>query len=147
MKHCLKPHGPRGVMLLGFAAVSLTLGFAYTRPGAGRGLAWLDQVIPVSILGWLWAATGFWLLISGFRIRQSRALAAFSGLCFLWGTAYLIASIINVTHGHPPIGYTLIPVFYGLTIACAAAVRMVNPAPQHVEVVVKPGPKNGGHRG
>lgn len=141
----LKPHGPRGVMLLGFAAVSLTMGAAYAQATSSRSLKWLDDVVPISILGWLWIIVGAWLLIAAFRIRQSWALAGFSGLCFLWGSAYAIASIINLANHQPATGYTLVVVFYGLAIACGAAVRMVNPAQSHIEVVVKPGPKGGSH--
>lgn len=142
--HRLKPHGPRGVMLLGFAAVSLTLGYAYAaQPRSGRTLAWLDAVVPLNILGWAWLLVGAWLVISAFRIKQSRALSAFSGLCFLWGTAYAIALIINITSGNPPSGFTIIPIFYGFTVVCAAAVRMVNPAQSHAEVVMKPGGRHG----
>lgn len=141
----LKPHGPRGVMLLGFAAVSLTMGAAYAQAPSSRSLKWLDDVIPISILGWLWVLGGVWLLLAAFRIRQSWALAGFAGLCFLWGSAYGISCIINLANGQPPSGYTLVVVFYGLATACGAAVRMVNPAQSHIEVVVKPGPKGGSH--
>ncbi|MBM6622680.1 hypothetical protein JTF08_13775 [Micrococcaceae bacterium RIT802] len=138
----LKPHGPRGVMLLGFALLALTMGYAYAgRPDRGGTLAWLDHVIPIPVFGYLWILVGGWLTLSAFRVNQSRALGAFSGMCFLWAMAYAISGVINLANGEPPRGFTLIPAFLALTIACAAATRMVNPASSHVEVVVKPGPR------
>lgn len=136
----LKPHGPRGVMLLGFAGVALTLGWTYITEPAGRTLGWLDDVIPLDVFGAAWILSGLWLVAGAFSIRQSRPLAAFSGMSILWGTAYLWAVIINLANGEPPVGYSLTVIFYCLAIACGAAVRMSNPAPSHLEVVRKPGP-------
>lgn len=145
------PHGPRGVMLLGFSGVALTLGLTYIIEPAGRILGWLDDVIPLDTFGTLWVLTGLWLLFAAFSVRQSRALAAMAGMSTLWGTAYLWATIINLANGEPPAGYSLTVIFYCLALACGAAVRMANPAPTHLEVIRKPGlppdPKIGGQHG
>lgn len=143
MKH-LKPHGPRGVMLLGFALLALTFGYAYITAKSPGTLAWLDDRVPLEYLGWLWVGTGIWLAISAFRIGQSKALVLFSGMCAGAGTAYAISCIIALQHGQPAVGYTLVAVFYALSIACGAAVRMVNPAASHLEIVVKPGHREDG---
>ena len=136
-----KPYGPRGSMLLGFVVISLAIFYAYSRPGAGRGLGWFTNYIPIIWLAWISGAVGLWLLIAAFRIKQSRALSTFSGLCFLWGTLYAVPAITQGIQGTPPAGVSLVGLFYGLTITCGAAVRMINPAKSHMEVVEKPGPR------
>jgi hypothetical protein len=140
----LKPHGPRGVMLLGFVVISTTICYAYLQPGAGRGLTWFTAYIPISWLAILSGVVGVWLLVSAFRIKQSRALSAFSGLCFLWGTLYAVPAVIAGLNGTPPTGISLVGLYYGLTITCGAAVRMINPARSHMEVIEKPGPRRSG---
>lgn len=140
----LKTHGPRGTMLLGFSIISLTFGYAYISEDVSPGsLRWLAEVIPLSVFGWLWLAIGVWLAAGAFSVRQSKALGAYAAICFMWGSAYLVAVVNSLTHGNGPGAYYMVPIFYGLTIACGAAVRMVNPAQSHVAAVLKPGPPDG----
>lgn len=121
-----RPRGPRGAMLLGFAAVSLSLGTAYITEERDA-LDWLNETISTVFLGWAWVLLGGWLAVAAFRKRQAIALGAFSGLCFLWGTMYLIAMVHDAAQEMDSTTYPIAFIFYGMTIACGAAVRMGNP--------------------
>lgn len=135
-----KPHGPRGTLMLGFGLVGTTLGYSYIAQDAqAASLVWLTDLIPLPVFGVVWIMVGVLLILCSFGVRQARALGAFAGICFFWGCAYLIAFIINVTHDNVQGVYIMVPIFWGLALACGSAVRMVNPAKTHLAVVFKPG--------
>ena len=137
----LPPHGPRGMFMLGFGITSATLGTSILISGSrSRSLAWLTEFLPYQVFGILWLIVGVWLVGSAFSIKQSKAISALAGMCFMWGTAYLIADAINLFRGGMTGVYITAFLFYGISLACGAAVRMVNPASSHLEVVKKAGP-------
>lgn len=127
-------------MLLGFSMISFTMGYSYLFNGnKPTSLGWISDLIPLPIFGFLWVGIGVWLAISAFSVNQGPALGAFSGISAAWGIAYLIASIINLLHSNIQGAYILVPIFWGMSIACASSLKMVNPARSHVVVIMKTG--------
>lgn len=131
----LRPKGPRGVMLLGFGITGMTLGLSYFIHGGGArdSLEWLTNLIPMQVFAVCWFIVGLWLAVAAFTYQHKLALAAHSGLCVLWGTAYGVAAVIKMIHGEEIDAFFIVPLFWGLAVACGAAVRMSNPVQNNTQ--------------
>jgi len=116
-------------MLLGFGITGMTLGLTYFVSGdaSARSLDWLTNLIPMQVFAACWFIVGLWMAVAAFTYQHKLALAAHSGLCVLWGTAYGVAAVIKMIHGEEMNAFFFVPLFWGLAVACGAAVRMNNP--------------------
>lgn len=137
-----KLYGPRGLVLLGFGVVSGMLGAGYASGlfGNGPSLAWLNSVVPLVFLGWVWLGVGVWQIVAAFQIDQSKPLGAFSAMCFLWGVGYAVDAGYQIARGSPPVVLFMVVIFWALTLACIGIGRMFNPGEVHLRRILKPGP-------
>lgn len=124
-------YGPRGWALVGFAIVSLSFSGLYLLPFSAS-----DNVrgpLGYEFWGYIWLASGIWMLISAVKVDQAKALGLFAGVLFLTGATYLFTG--------SPIRAVM---FWGLSWACFCVGRMINPAEEHTEEVIRPGPPGQG---
>ena len=131
-------NGAKGVALLSFGVMASLFGVAFLSPWAiipppPRGLAFLNEIIPLEILGGAWWASAAWLVFGAFREDQSRAFGPFSGMLFVWSASYAFSA----WEEYHRTGYTMFwlssALFLALLVACLAIARLVNAPPIDIE--------------
>lgn len=127
-------NGAKGLALLAFGVMAGLFGVAFLSPWAiipppPRGLILLNELVPLEVWGGLWWLAAGWLIVGAFREDQSKAMAPFAGMLFIWAASYA-SSTWEEFHRT---GYSVLwfpaTLFLTLLIACLAIARLVNAPP------------------
>ncbi len=133
-RHKCHINGAKGMALLSFGIMAGLFGVAFLSPWAiipppPRGLVFLNEIIPLEVWGGAWWAASLWLVVGAFREDQSKALAPFAAMLFIWAASYGFSAWDE----YQRTGYTLFwfsaSLFLSLLIACLAIARLVNAPP------------------
>lgn len=136
----MKVNGAKGVALLSFGIMASLFGIAFLSPWAiipppPQGLVFLNGLIPLEIWGGLWWVASGALIIGAFTQDQSKALAPFTGMLFIWAASYGFSAWDEFSRT----GYTLFwftsALFGALLVACLAIARLVNAPPVDIEAL------------
>lgn len=150
--HVQRPHGSRGVIMLGFAMVAFGFGTGYTWPGVlppetfnALGTKLVQFILPLQIWGVAWYIAGVSLLTNAFRVEQGRAMGLITGLFTAWSLSHLNGFVLACINGTPNTGWLASLIYAGLVVACLGISRLPNPATTHKVIVDAPGePTTGG---
>ncbi|WP_104164657.1 hypothetical protein [Arthrobacter sp. SX1312] len=87
----LKPYGPRGVIMLCLAVVSLGRAMAYlpSEHPTFTPVVLLQWPIPIPFWGAVWAVVCVLLLVQAFRRDHALALAVMAAMSTLWAGIYI----------------------------------------------------------
>lgn len=140
-------NGARGIALLGFAGISLLLGLGFAAgpllgeysiwPPVPGGLNLAHRFGGLHFWGGVWLVVGAYALVGAFVQDQRKHLAAFAGMCGLWGTAYL-AAFVKLLHDGQPTGIWLsAALFYSLLMSTVGTARMLNAPPLHITAIAE----------
>lgn len=143
----LRIRGARGVVLLGFSAMSLLLGLGYAAgawlgplavwPPVTRGMFALDMVGGLRFWGVCWLVTGALLFRAAFHREQAVAMAFFSGMVSIWSLTYSFAFIRDLLEfGHSGL-WIWSAIFAAFLTSNIGTARMLNAPPLHVEAIVR----------
>lgn len=133
-------NGAKGVALFAFGIMAALFGIAFLSPWAiipppPRGLVFLNGLIPLEVWGAVWWASSAALVVGAFRQDQSKALAPFSGMLFVWSASYAFSAWDEFGRT----GYTMFwfssALFLSLLIACLAIARLVNAPPVDIDAL------------
>lgn len=137
-------YGPRGLVMLGQAALAACFGFAYigilnTPPMPGVELPTL--FMPLQLWGVVWFLCASHLLTAAFKVDQSRALGWITVLLLFWALSYLYywATHPVLPGGYSNIAYLSSAMLGSMVLNAVGLARMLNPGPVHAETIVKPG--------
>lgn len=135
-------NGARGVTLLGFGLVALVFGLAFNSPVAvipppPAGLRGLDALIPLQVWGILWYLAAGFLLVGAFRENQAKSMMLFSGLLFVWASAYATAAFTSPDPRMVSLFAMQSVIFGGLLTACMGVARLLNAPPIDIAALRK----------
>lgn len=135
-------NGARGVTLLGYGMVALVFGLAFNSPVAvipppPVGLRGLDALIPLPWWGLMWYLAALFLFIGAFRQNQSKSMMLFSGLLFVWMTAYAGATFVATDPRTISLFAMQTVIFGGLLTSCLGVARLLNAPPIDIDALRK----------
>lgn len=140
-------YGPRGMVMLGQAALAGCFGLAYigvlnTPPMPGVQLATL--FMPLQLWGVIWFLCASHLVTAAFKVDQSKALGWITALLFFWALSYLHYWFTTpvLPGGYDNLAYLSSAMLGSMVLNAVGIARMLNPGPVHLEVVEKPGDTN-----
>jgi hypothetical protein len=138
----LRINGARGVTLLGFALVALVFGLAFNSPVAvipppPAGLRGLDSLIPLQVWGLFWYLAAGFLFVGAFRQNQAKSMMLFSGLLFIWGSAYATAAFTDSNPRMVSLFAMQSVIYGGLLTACMGVARLLNAPPIDIAALRK----------
>lgn len=138
-------NGARGVALLGFAVLSLALGVAYAGgillgpfsiwPPVPPGTTLLASLLGLHFWGAVWLLVGMFLLVGAYRQDQSKAMAAFAGICGVWGSSYGWGFAIQLMDTGRSGLWVAAVVYFAMLVASLGISRMLNAPPLKVEQI------------
>ena len=135
-------NGARGVTLLGFSLVALVFGLAFNSPVAvipppPAGLRGLDALVPLAWWGLLWYLAAGFLFVGAFRQNQSKSMMLFSGLLFVWASAYAGAAFTATDPRMVSLFAMQTVIFGGLLTSCLGVARLLNAPPIDIAALRK----------
>lgn len=140
-------YGPRGMMMLGQAALAACFGLAYigvldTVPFPALSLA--TNFLPLELWGVIWFIAAFQLAAAAFRVDHSRALGSITALLIFWSISYLHYFINTpvLPSGHTNLAFLSSAMLGSMVLNAIGISRMLNHAPSHAEVIEAPGEIN-----
>lgn len=133
-------NGAKGLALLSFGVMAALFGVAFLSPWAiipppPRGLVFLNGIVPLEVWGGVWWAAAVWLIVGAFREDQSKAMAPFAAMLFVWAASYGFTAWDE----YQRTGYTVFwfssALFAALLVASLAIARLVNAPPVDLEAL------------
>ena len=124
----IRLNGHRGwyLVLLGIAYIALGYNYALVPDATGHhtALAWMVDVIPIRVFGYLWSLAGGCAIGSGFlRTGRDRfGFAALAGVAFAWGAAFAVAWLA----GGEPRAWSSAVIFWAIAPASVVVSGMQN---------------------
>lgn len=143
----LRVRGARGVVLLGFAFMSLLMGLGYgggpwlgalaVWPPVTRGMFALELVGGLHLWGACWLVTAVLLIRAAFRREQAVAMGFFSGMVSIWTLTYALAFVRDlIEFGHSGL-WIWSAIFAAFLTSNIGVARMLNAPPLHVDAIVR----------
>lgn len=133
-------NGSKGVALLAFGVMAGLFGVAFLSPWAiipppPRGLVFLNGIIPLEVWGGMWWLAAVCLVVGAFCQDQSKALAPFSAMLFVWAASYGFSAWDEYQRTGHTVFWFSSALFLALLVACLAIARLVNAPPVDLEAM------------
>jgi hypothetical protein len=137
-------YGPRGMVMLGQAALCACFGFAYIGvldTPALPGVTLATNILPLPLWGVLWFLSAFHLAAASFKVDQAKALGGVTALLSFWALSYLHYFITTpvLPSGNANLAFLSSAIFGSMVLNAVGIARMLNHAPSHAEMVEAPG--------
>lgn len=142
-----KVYGPRGMVMLGKALMCACFGVSYLGILGSKpqpALEMVTKLMPLQMWAVVWFIVAFMLAASAFRVDQSRALGSVAAMLSLWSLCFIdyFLRVPVLPDGTASTAFLSAALLASMALSAAGLARLLNHAPSHPEVVLKPGDPN-----